>query len=64
MVSPFAGVLLALGFLAAAVFIATNLCGETNLLVRLGVKSAAAENLPRVRADPPTSELLDNVGRV
>lgn len=64
MVSLFAGVLLVLGVCAAAVFIATNCLGETNLLVRLGVKSAGAENLPRVRADPPTSELLANVGRV
>jgi len=64
MVSLFAGVLLLLGACAAAVWAATAWLGETDLLVRLGVKTAADNPLPRVRADPPTSELLDNVGRV
>jgi hypothetical protein len=64
MASLFAAVLIGLGVCAAAVWVATAWLGETNLLVRLGVKSAADTPLPRVRADPPTSELLDNVGRV
>ena len=55
MVSFFAGVLIGLGVCAAGVWVATSCLGETNLLVRLGVKSAADTPLPRVRADPPTS---------
>lgn len=64
MVSAYAAVLLVLAVLAAGVWAATSFWGETNLLVWLGFKSAGAEALPAVRADPPTSELLANVGRV
>jgi hypothetical protein len=62
MLSGWAVVLLLLATLAAGVWVATSWLGETNLLVRLGIKNAGEERLPAVRADPPTSELLNNLG--
>lgn len=64
MLSAWAVILLLLAALAATVWALTSFYGETNLLVRLGWKNAGEERLPAVRADPPTSELLANIGRV
>jgi hypothetical protein len=64
MLSAWAIILILLALVAAGFWAANTALGDTGLLVRLGVRNAGEERLPAVRADPPTSELLANIGRV